>query len=294
MSARRRRIGLAIGFVLVVAGGAVAVVSIAPCVFAEDRAPTEGIVALAERWLEVEEPVPDVPGMMTDGSGNASVELLVRHLGPDGDADSAVVAEAVTIHDDLLRLIEPALQEGSRVFLALASEGLAREMVAYVVARRIDGQHEFLSGCGFDLTTEAREMLGARYEAAMRRIIGLTDAEAIYRVLADVDDAPDNVLVEYETRPADLRMFSRTGTLVERGDCLAIETEVGPLVPIWDDEFFLAVDDRGLVVMSGIQRAYRPGDRLEIAGREMSPADALAVTDRRSLRACPGRLLLVA
>lgn len=293
MHGRRRWVAPMVGLVLV-AGVGFVVVKLAPCAFADSRAPTEGIIALAERWLEVEEPVPDVQGILTDGSGNSKVELLVRYLDPDGESDSAVVAEGVAIDDELLGEIRPALDDESRVFLALASHDLEREMIAYAVARRTDGTHEFLSGCGFDLTAEARGMLGPRYEAAMRRIIGLTHPDAIYRVLAGVGNAPGRVLVQYDERPPDLRMFSRVGTLVERGRCLALETDVGHLVPILDeDHYYLARDDAGLVLMSGIAEAVRPGDTLELAGREMSPDEALAVTDRASLRSCPGRLMLV-
>jgi hypothetical protein len=286
-------VSLTVGLVLVVSGLVFAVVQLAPCVFADSRAPTEGIIALAERWLEVEEPVPDGPGIMSDGSGNKTVELSVRHLGTDGEASSAVIVEDIAIHDTLLRQIPPALDERSRVFLALTSEGLVRESVAYLLARHIDGTHAFLTGCAIDLTSEARALLGSRYEVAMRRIIGLSGPEAIYRVLAGVRDAPGRVLVEYEEAPPELRMFSRTGTLVERGRCLAVETDVGPLVPIVDDYYFLARDDEGLVLMSEMYKNARPGDAVELTGREMSPDEALAVTDRASIRSCPGRLMLV-
>jgi hypothetical protein len=288
-------VSLVVGLALVAAGAAFALVKLAPCAFADSRSSTDGILATAERWLEVEQPVPDVHGMLPDGNGLARVELLVRHLDADGVTSSTVVAEGVAIDDVFLRQIRPALDDGSRVFLALASKGLVREMVAYVVARRTDGTHRFLSGCGIDLTAETRDMLGSRFDAAIRQVIGLTDRADIFRVLADVEEAPGLVLVTYEEYPSDLRSFSRTGTLAQRGRCLALKTDVGPLVPIWHlDEYFLAIDEKGLVVMSGLDRAFRLGDRLELAGREMSPGEALAVTDKASLRYCPGRLILVA
>lgn len=109
----------------------------------------------------------------------------------------------------------------------------------------------------------------------------------------DVREASDHVLVECEERPPDLRLFSRTGTLIERGACLALVTDVGPLVPIWDEGYYLALDAHGLVLMSGLDKTVRPGDTLELGGREMSPEEALAVTDRASLRRCPGRLILI-
>jgi hypothetical protein len=269
-----------VGLVLVIAGVGFAVVKLAPCAFADSRDTTEGILASVERWVEIEEPVPDVPGMLPDGNGNAMVELKVRYLSPDGDSDSAIVSEGISIHDVFLREIRPALDEGSRVFLALTSQGLIREMVAYGIERRTDGTHVFLPSCHIDLTAEARGLLGPRYDAAMRRIIGLTDPGSIYGVLAGVRKAPDRVLVEYEERP-DVRLFSRTGRLIERGACLAVVTDVGPLVPIWEENrYYLALDDHGLVLMSGLDKAVRPGDALEVGGREMSPEEALSVIER--------------
>ncbi len=283
-----------VGLALVLGGAAFAIVKLAPCALAESRAPTEWYVALAERWLEVDGPVPDVQGLHSDGSGNATVELLVRQLGPGGDPDSTVVAERVAIDDDLLREIRSALDDESRVFLALASSDLEREQAAYAVARRTDGTHQFMTGCGIDLTAETRDLLGDRYDTALPQIIGFTDPAAIFRVLAGVRDAPGRVLIEYDELPTDLRMFSRSGTLVERGRCLSIETDVGPLVPIVDPySYYLARDDQGLVLMSDLAEVARPGDRLELRGREMSPEEARTVTDGTSIRSCPGRLIVV-
>lgn len=273
---------------LVVGGGAFALVRLAPCAFADSRAPTDGILASAERWLEVAPPFPSAP----DPDGTVVLDLSVREVRAGGVA-GPIMSEGVAIHEVFLREIRPALDEGSRVFLALTSQGLTREMVSYVVARGTDGTHVFLFGCDIDLTTEARGLLGARYDTAIRRIIGLTDPDSIYGVLAGVRKAPEHVLVEYEERP-DVRQFTRTGRLIERGACLALITDVGPLVPIVDAAYYyLARDDDGLVLMSEMQKLVRPGDTVELAGREMSPDEALAVTDRESVRSCPGRLILI-
>ena len=219
------------------------------------------------------------------------LDLVVRPVG-EGGVTGPATRERVAIHDSFIGDIDSALGDGSDVFLAIASEGLVREEVIFVVARN-DGTHGFLGGCWSESGGAwLRELLGARYDSAMRRIIGLTDREAIYRVLADIGEATDHVLVEYEERP-DLRLFSRTATLVERGECLALQTDVGPLVPIWDERHYLAVDDLGLVLMSELYRVARLRDRLELSGWEMSPEEALAVTDRASLRSCPGRLILI-
>ena len=281
---------LLVGLPLFFGGMVFAIIQFAPCAFASSEAPFTSVVASVERWLEVEPPFPDTP----DPDGTVVLEVSVREVEPGGDVGAAS-KERVAVHGSFVGDIQDALDDGSNVFLAMSSEGLDREQVAFVVARTTGGRHSFLGGCDWASGAAGlREGLGGRYEATMRRIVGLTDQDAIYRVLADVGDPGDRVLVEYDERPPDLRTFTRTGTLVERGRCLAIETDAGPLVPIWPSvQYFLAIDEQGLVVMSGPDRAFRPGDRLEFGGREMSPTEALAVTEGASIRACPGRLILV-
>lgn len=240
MSARSRRLEVLVGLVLVAGGTLIAMVKLAPCAFATSRNSTEGILAEAERWLEVAAPVPDV-----GGSGTVSVELVVRSVGPGGTDTTAFRAQGIAIYDEFLRQLQPALDNGSRVFLAIASAGLVHEEVAYVVSRRTDDTHVFLSSCGIDLTAETRNLLGSRYEPVMRRLVGLTGRDEINGLLAGVQPAPGHVLVEWTRSGPNLRMFSRTGRLVERGPCLAVKTEVGPLVPIWDESYYLAIDPGG-------------------------------------------------
>jgi hypothetical protein len=290
----RRWVSLLVGLVLIVGGMAFAIVRLVPCAFATSEAPAEDIVVPVERWLEIVPPFP-APSSTTIQVSDRTTSLeavvrVVRHGHPKGEPiEQRIVIDRVFLED-----IPEEISRGSAVFLGFVSEGLVREEVWVAIARDADGRHTFLGGCYADEDAGwLREMLGSRYDMAIRRIIGVTDPDAIYGVLAGVRAAPGHVLLEYEERPPDLRLFERTGTLVERGACLAIETEVGPLVPIWDARHFLALDDEGLVVMEGLGRGPRPGDRLVLSGREMSPTEALAVTDRASLRRCPGRLILL-
>ena len=186
--------------------------------------------------------------------------------------------------------------EGPLCFLGFVSEGLNAGGSLGRDREERDGGTGSSEGCYQD--EDARYLAGTartRFDTAIGQIIGSRTPIRSTGTLAGVRPAPDHVLLEYAERPPDLRLFERTGTLVERGACLAIETEVGPLVPIWDEGHFLALDEEGLVVMEGIgPGGPRPGDRLVLlSGREMSPSEALAVTDRGSLRRCPGRLILV-
>ena len=283
-----------VGLLLVVGGLAFAIVRFAPCAFASSEPPAEDILIPVERWLEVVPPFP-LPSSTTIQVTVRTTSLegsfrVVAHGQPQGRAaDQRILVDKVFLDE-----IRDEIDRGSAVFLGFASEGLIREEVWVAIARSADGRHTFLGGCSIDEDAQyLRELLGPRFDTAIRQIIGLTDADAIYGVLAGVRHASGHVLLEYAERPPDIRLFERTGTLVERGACLAIETDVGPLVPIWDDRHYLALDEEGLVVMEGLGRGPRPGDRLVLSGREMSPIEALAVTDRASLRRCPGRLILV-
>ena len=226
-SGGRRWVSLGVALLLVFGGMVFAIVKFAPCAFASSEAPFTSVVASVDRWLQADPPFPDTP----DSDGTVVLEVSVREVGPAGDV-GAVSKERVAIHGSFVGDIQDALDKGSRVFLAMTSAGF-REEVSFVVARSSDGAHSFLGGCLWGPGSKSlREDLGPRFDGAISQIIGLTDSDAIYRVLAGVEEAPGRVLVEYEERPPDLRTFTRTGTLVERGRCLAIETDVGPLVPI--------------------------------------------------------------
>jgi hypothetical protein len=277
-----------VGVLLVFGGMIFAIVQFAPCAFASSEPSFDSVIASAERLLQVEPPIPATP----DPDGTVVLDLSVRQVRPGG-AVGAASNERVAIYGSFVGDIRAALDDGSLVFLAMTFG--FREEVSFVVARDSDGKHSFLGGCLWGPGSKwLRELLGPRFDPAMERIIGLTDPDAIYRILADVDDPGGRALVEYGDRPSNLAMFARTGRLVERAGCLAVETEVGPLVPIFDDDYFyLARDDIGLVLMSVMQEIVHVGKRVELKGREMSPEEALAVTDRASLERCPGRLILV-
>ena len=284
-----RWIAALVGFVLVIGGLAFVFVKLAPCAFASEGPSFDSVIASADRWLLVDPPLPAT----SDLDGTVVLDLWVREVRAGG-AVGAASNERIAIHGSFIDDIRAALDDGSLVFLAMTSAGF-REEVSFVVARNTDGTHSFLGGCLWGPGSKwLRELLGPRFDPAMERIIGLTNSDAIYRVLANVDDPGDRVLVEYGDRPPNLAMFARTGRLVERGVCLAVETEVGPLVPIVDqDYYYLARDDLGLVLMSVLQKVVHVGERVELRGREMSPEEALAVTDRASLERCPGRLILI-
>lgn len=288
---RNSKASLVVGLVLVVAAGGFAVVRFAPCAFASSEPPFDGFIASVERWLEVVPPFPSTSDRTARANDRTLLlDLLVRPVPADGVTGAS--PHRLAIHDSFIGDIEDAMRDGSDVFLAFTAEGLAREEVSFVIARRPDGTHEFLGGCWLKSGSAwLRELLGDRYDSATRRIIGLTDRDAIYAVLANVRQATGHQLVGYQDRP-DLGSFSRTGTLIVRGPCLAIRTDVGDLVPILDESYYLARDDRGFLLMSGLNRVGRLGE-LELAGREMSREDARAVTDVESLRRCPGKLILV-
>jgi hypothetical protein len=81
-----------------------------------------------------------------------------------------------------------AVSEGGSVFLALASKGLEREMVAYTLVKPAAGSYFFAGECQFvSLTAPLRQSLGSQYDFAMQKIIGVTDA---YEMTALVEGPP--------------------------------------------------------------------------------------------------------
>lgn len=99
---------------------------------------------------------------------------------------SEPATEAVAIHSSFLPGAEDALEDGDRVFLALASEGLEREMVAYVLIRHADGSYDFAGDCAAFTMSFLQGALGGRQDEVLDRIVGLTDRSRIQAILGDL------------------------------------------------------------------------------------------------------------
>jgi len=91
--------------------------------------------------------------------------------------------ETIAVHSSFLPSIERGLSGQDHVYLALASKGLEREMVIYVVVRGADGNHRFPGDCMSDEEELLRQRLGDKYDERLDSVIGSTDRDRILRLL---------------------------------------------------------------------------------------------------------------
>jgi hypothetical protein len=66
----------------------------------------------------------------------------------------------------------------------LASKGLEREMVSYVIVRGADGSHHVVGECLADGEELLRQRLDGSYDAAIGAVIGVTDRRQIQTLLS--------------------------------------------------------------------------------------------------------------
>jgi hypothetical protein len=91
--------------------------------------------------------------------------------------------ETVAVHSSFLLGIEDGLAAQDDVFLALASRGLEREMVAYVVVRGAGDSHHFPGECAQRDEEFLRDRLDSRYDATIDAVIGMTDRHRIMEIV---------------------------------------------------------------------------------------------------------------
>lgn len=134
----------------------------------------DGGMASAERWVRVL----SVPAMV--GEGTIEVPLQVVAVDQAHD-EGPPRTERVGVHASFMASIEEGLAHHDDVFLALASTGLERELVSYVVVRGSDGSHRLEGICQGESFLRAR--LGDGYDAAIDAVIGQRHPARILRAL---------------------------------------------------------------------------------------------------------------
>ena len=139
----------------------------------------DNTLASAERWLRVLS-MPE--GAIREGTEN--VDFDVVPVDADQREGSPLTA-TVAVHPSFLPGIEDGLAAQDDVFLALASNGLEREGVAYVIVRGADGSHHLAGGeCAHGDEEFLRSRLDGSYDATLDAVIGMTDRHGIERILA--------------------------------------------------------------------------------------------------------------
>jgi hypothetical protein len=141
-----------------------------------------------ERWVEILAPAEEFADEdLIDASRSVVVDtrvVPVRSISSVGTPRT----EPIDFHASYFPGIEWALTTGGRVFLALASEGLEREMVSYVLIRTAAGEHFFAGGGAFATFTDPfRRLLGDRYDSALDTLVGMTQRREIEDLLGIED-----------------------------------------------------------------------------------------------------------
>lgn len=144
----------------------------------------DGALASAERWVRVVSLL-----SAPDGEGTEEVGVDVASVGP-GLEEEPPDRETIAVHSEHLDDIEEGLRAGESVYLAMASEGLEREAVSYVVRLRSDAT-VLLGGdeCMAEGEAFLRDRLGDGFDAAITSVIGLGDREQILERLAPPAEA---------------------------------------------------------------------------------------------------------
>jgi hypothetical protein len=137
----------------------------------------DNTVASAERWVRVLSSPEAV-----DAEGTVDVDFEVAPV-EGGLLEGSPEGETIAVHSSFLPGIEPGLSGQDHVYLALASKGLEREVVIYVVVRGADGNHRFPGDCMSDGEELLRQRLGDKYDERLDSLIGSTDRDRILRLL---------------------------------------------------------------------------------------------------------------
>jgi hypothetical protein len=138
----------------------------------------------AERWLELRGSTPDlVRAAGSPPEGTVVLQLDVQPFDRDGRTGARQL-EPVAVGGSFAEGLDWAVRAHARAFIALASRGLERELVSYVVIRHPDGTYFFAGECSFRLLTEQlRTRFGPRSDRIFGRLIGMTNRFRIYRLV---------------------------------------------------------------------------------------------------------------
>lgn len=135
-------------------------------------------LASAERWLRV-------LSTPESATGEDTQDVTFQAVPVDAtQSEGPPRTETIAVHSSFLPGIEDGLATHHDVFLALASRGLEREMVSYVVVRGDDDSHHLLGECGQSQEDFLRKRLDGKYDVTIDAVIGVTDRQDIEKILS--------------------------------------------------------------------------------------------------------------
>lgn len=181
-------------------------------------------LAVAERWLEVRSVTEEMRQFETNEAFEnvleGATQVLELHVSDpkEGSTDQAEATrvESVAIHTSYIAGIDSTLDGGGRVFLALASKGLIREMVAFTLVRPLKSGSYFAGLCQYEsLTRPLQTLLGDRYEDALTSIIGVTDRDAIIQTLSGELPEPTKQPTIFNPNDTDPLLLARVSVVVD-------------------------------------------------------------------------------
>ncbi len=144
-----------------------------------------GVLASAETWLRVMGLGDGVSaaGYSPTSGRTEALPLRVRDVGAGG-AVGDIHELTVSIHTSMVPGIAWGLDHAAEVDVALASEGLDEELVAFTVVRPPDGEVFFPGECEYKgLTQPLRARFGDELAAKVASIVGVVGHDAILGLL---------------------------------------------------------------------------------------------------------------
>lgn len=138
----------------------------------------DNALATAERWVRL-------VAMPQVENEDRTIEVPLRVIPVDSQgSEGPEVAETIAIHGAFFPGIQEGMTNEEYIYLAMASRGLEREMVSFVLIRESNGEHQIVGGECLEAGEQLlRDRLGDDYNSVFEDLIGMTGRERILALL---------------------------------------------------------------------------------------------------------------
>jgi hypothetical protein len=144
-----------------------------------DFEPADSYLSLTQEWLEVLQPSEELKDQsLIDANRTVDIKLNVAHVVSIDSLDPSK-DEVLAMHSSFFPGLSWALHTGSRAFVAMG-QGDGGQIVLYTLIQQPDGTFFFGGECSYQaLTQPLRSQLGARTDAVLSQLVGLTGSDEI-------------------------------------------------------------------------------------------------------------------